>query len=215
MKGGNPKGLNGTSDEDSDEDFDENEEEEFEEESEDEYGDERDDFNIDVTTMKEANEDNWRFKLSRKRKVELYENDDDIDAVKSWIRANTEKFSIRIDAWWNSFNHDHNYGSFEKCLDEVMYCYMEKEFFRYIGLVDSLKDWRKEKSASYEIISYMNRRFQKEVLAGYKSCNDDPGILAVPKNPVLEAWKSFSIISMEVYYFGFGNEETWLNFVDI
>jgi hypothetical protein len=83
-----------------------------------------------------------------------------------------------------------------------------------MGVVDSLKEWRKERSSCYQIIGYMEKHLQKEVLDCYKGCKDDPGIIPIPKEPRLKAWKSFSIVSMDVNYFGFGDEETWLNFVD-
>jgi hypothetical protein len=39
-------------------------------------------------------------------------------------------------------------------------------------------------------------------------------MIPIREEPCFEAWKSFSIVTMEVNYFGFGDEETWLNFID-
>jgi hypothetical protein len=147
-------------------------------------------------------------------KAFMYERDDDYEELKEWFSLNRIELGKRMGAWWNSLNHDFNFNSFEECLEEVLYCYVEKDFFRRAGIVDSLKERRKERSSSYQIINYMDKCLKKEVLECYKSCRDDPGMLVIPKGPILEAWKSYSIVSMEVNYFGFGDEESWLNFVD-
>jgi hypothetical protein len=161
-----------------------------------------------------ANEDNWADGMGPYDRSFWYERDGDFKGLNDWLNLKKEELGRRIGAWWNSFYHDINFNSFEECLEEVLYCYVEKDFFRKNGFVDSLKEWRKERSSCYQIISYMNKRLKKEVLECYKGCRDDPGMLAIPNEPRLEAWKSYSIVSMDVNYFGFGDEESWLNFVD-
>jgi hypothetical protein len=96
LLGGNPKGFNGTSDEDSDEEEWEDDEEtdELEEEFEDEY--EKDDKNIDVDNLKYADEGSWCYGKTLGRK-QRYRDDEDLDDLENWIDVNYIELSWRID----------------------------------------------------------------------------------------------------------------------
>jgi hypothetical protein len=91
---------------------------------------------------------------------------------------------------------------------------MEKDAFRSMGTVNSLKECRLEREESYGIMYDMHRELQKQVIECYKECRNDVELSIIPRKPILEAWKSFSIVSREVNYFGYGDMETWLENVD-
>jgi hypothetical protein len=116
------------------------------------------------------------------------------------------KLAERITKWWNEADHDFLYSDFEECLDEVLYCYVEKKCFRETGVVDDLSEWRSERSICYQMMQSMEKTLKKEVLYCYDSSGNDPEIIPIPKEPQFEAWKSFSIVSREVNCYGFGDE---------
>jgi 5-keto 4-deoxyuronate isomerase len=99
-------------------------------------------------------------------------------------------------------------------LDEVVYIYIKKDTFRLMGVVDSLKEYRSVSDKSYSIMCNMHRKLINEIFDGYKESRDDHEIPVIPKGSILIAWKSFSIVSRDVNYFGFGSEEVWLDNVD-
>jgi hypothetical protein len=99
-------------------------------------------------------------------------------------------------------------------LDEVLYCYVEKVYFREYGYFDSLEEWRNERSFSIQLMDNIEKQLKKEVLYCYKSSKDDPEVARIPKEPQFEAWKSFSIVVREINFYGFGSEQAWLNCVE-
>jgi hypothetical protein len=60
----------------------------------------------------------------------------------------------------------------------------------------------------------MGRDLEKEVF-NYKENKNDPEVPKIPEGAILEAWQSFSIVIIEVNYFGFCSEEYWLNNFEI
>jgi hypothetical protein len=59
----------------------------------------------------------------------------------------------------------------------------------------------------------MARDLEKDIF-DYKESRDDQEIPRILEGAILEAWQSFSVVERSVNYFGFGNEENWLNNFD-
>jgi hypothetical protein len=148
MRGGNPKGLYSTSDKDSDsndeyeEYSDGYDEHKDEEENEIEYlhEDEIDDEEIDVEETRKADEANWNIFMDANDRMLVYNNYVDYKNFDYYRKKFREELTPRILVWWNSFNHDIEYEDFDDCLNEVVYDYMEKDEFRFMGIVDNQKE---------------------------------------------------------------------------
>jgi hypothetical protein len=77
-----------------------------------------------------------------------------------------------------------------------------------------LAEWRKERRAAHQLLNLIEKKIGKEMPICYKECDDDPGIIPIPKEPQFEAWKSFSIIVKEFNYYGFGSEQEWIKYAE-
>jgi hypothetical protein len=77
-----------------------------------------------------ANENNWDRGMDSYSRAFWYEEDEDFIDLKDWFKLKREELGKSITAWWDSFDHDFTYNNFEECLEEVLYCYVEKELFR-------------------------------------------------------------------------------------
>jgi hypothetical protein len=198
IKGGDPKGYNDSSVEEYYEEESEDDDESYDTIlylKENEYTDtfandfkdyEKDDVNIDVDNLKYAEEKNWCYGKIEKRK-KWYPDNSDYYYLSNWQDMHEMELLNRIRKWWNNFDHEFVYKSRYECMLDVMYCYLEKVYFRKSGLVDSLAEWRKERKAAHQILKMIEEKIGKKPPICYRECESDPEIIPIPKEPQFEA----------------------------
>jgi hypothetical protein len=98
--------------------------------------------------------------------------------------------------------------------DDAIWYHLERTEMYYDCRVINLKKWRKARENCHKIIRDIKAELESKRKTRYHEVKDDPQIPKVPKDPIFEAWESFSIVSFELNCFGFDEYENLLSFTE-